>query len=221
MDLMETYSEENLRKDVVNGARSVFQKGLVDVGEGNVSARIPKEEHLFITPTLNQYQTMTVDDVVHLRFDGTQINHGKQASTEYRLHVAVYEAHTKARCVIHTHSPYATMFSIVKKRIPVVMEAMVLFLGGAINVSKFAPAHTDYIGRNVVDALGGKNAVIMANHGVLVCGRTMEQAVRTADLVEKMAKIYWGASQIKEPKVISDGAFVALEREFISDLSTK
>ncbi|MCP8305639.1 MAG: class II aldolase/adducin family protein, partial [archaeon] len=188
--------KDRLRMDVVNGAKAIFHKGLVDIGEGNVSIRIPEEEELFITPTFSQYETMTEDDVVHLKFDGTQLSKGRRASTEYRLHVAIYKARPKARCVIHTHSPYATMLSVVRKKIPVVLEEMVVFLGGAVNISEFGRAHTYDIGERALKALGTTNAILLANHGVLVCGRTMEHAVKMAELVEKMAMIYWGSFQI-------------------------
>ncbi|MCP8312333.1 MAG: class II aldolase/adducin family protein [Candidatus Methylarchaceae archaeon HK02M1] len=210
--------EDHLRMDVVNGAKAIFHKGLVDVGEGNVSTRIPKEEELFITPTFSQYETMTKDDVVHLKFDGTQLSKGRRASTEYRLHVAIYKARPKARCVIHTHSPYATMLSVVRKKIPVILEEMVVFLGGPVNISEFGRAHTYDIGEKALKALGKTNAILLANHGVLVCGRTMEHAVKMAELVEKMAMIYWGSSQIAEPVIISEES--RLKKDFDSNFST-
>ena len=217
---MEPNLENRLRRKVVAGAKLIFSKGLVNVGEGNLSIRAHESEDLFITPTLNQYEEMIESDVVHLRFDGKQISEGKCASTEYRLHIAVYKARPKIRCVIHTHSLYATMFSVARKRIPVILEEMILFLGGSVNVSEFAPAHTDILGETVVNTLGVRNAILMANHGVLVCGRTMEYAVKTAELVEKIAMIYWGASQIGKPVTINKGVYSKLEKDFNSNVST-
>lgn len=212
--------ENRLRMDVVNGAKAIFHKGLVEVGEGNVSTRVPEKEELFITPTFNQYETMTKDDIVHLKFDGTQLSKGNRASTEYRLHVAIYKARPKARCVIHTHSPYATMLSVTRKKIPVLMEEMVILLGGAVNVSEFAIAHTEDIGEKALGALGKTNAILLANHGVLVCGRTVEHAVKMAELVEKMARIYWGSSQIGEPVVIPEEAYSKSIKDFNSEFAT-
>ena len=199
-------SLDNLRMELVNGAKAIFSKGLVDVGEGNVSVRIPKKQELLITPTFNLYETMKKEDVVHLKFDGTQLSKGKRASSEYRLHVAIYKARPKAQCVIHTHSPYATMLSVARIKIPILLEEMVVFLGGEVNVSEFGRAHTDEMGEKPLMALSTTNAVLLANHGVLVCGRTVKHAIKMAELVEKMAKIFWGSSQIGEPVNISKEA---------------
>jgi L-ribulose-5-phosphate 4-epimerase len=169
--------EDLLRLEIVNGAKTIFQKGLVELGEGNVSLRVPKREELLITPTFNQYDKMTSQDVVHLRFDGASLSQGQPASTEHRLHIAVYQSRPHVGCVIHTHSTYATVLSIVRRRIPVLMEEMVIMIGGPIEVSKFGIAHTNDIGEKAVKALGSTNAALLANHGALVCGRTLEHTL--------------------------------------------
>jgi L-ribulose-5-phosphate 4-epimerase len=210
----------DLRTDVLEGARAIFQKGLVETGEGNVSIRVPGRDELLITPAFNRYGAMNEDDVVHLSFDGKQLTGGKPASTEYRLHVVIYKARPRAQCVIHTHSPYATMLSVVRKKIPVLMEEMIAFLGGEIDVSEFAPAHTEELGDKVVMALRTNNAALLASHGTVVCARNMEYAVKSAELVEKMAMIYWGASLIGEATVIPEGPTSGFRDYFDSNYST-
>ena len=210
----------DLRAGVVEGARAVFRKGLVETGEGNVSMRVPGRDELLITPTFNRYDAMNEDDVVHLSFDGKELTRGKPASTEYRLHVAIYKARPRAQCVIHTHSPYATMLSVVRKKIPVLMEEMIAFLGGEVEVAEFTPAHTEELGDKAVMALRTSNAVLLANHGTVVCARNMECAVKSAELVEKMAMLYWGASLIGEPTAIAERDLSRFRAYFESDYST-
>jgi L-fuculose-phosphate aldolase len=217
---IEYHQEHDLKKEIVKGAKAVFHKGLVDVAEGNVSIRIPNRDELFITPTFNQYERMNEEDVVNLKFDGTQLSEGKSTSTEYRLHVAIYRARPKAQCVIHTHSTYATILSIIRKKIPVIMEEMIVLLGGEVNVSEFGLAHTESIGENVTAALGRTNAALLANHGVLVTGRNMDYAIKIAELVEKMAKIYWGALQIGEPISVPNESYSKFIDDFNSNFST-
>ncbi|MFX1499263.1 MAG: class II aldolase/adducin family protein, partial [Promethearchaeota archaeon] len=110
----------------------------------------------------------------------------------------------KVQSVIHTHSPFATMLSIVRKGIPIIMEEMFIFLGGSVDVSEFGEAHTMEIGEVALKALGNKNAALLANHGVIVCGKSLDHAVKFAELVEKLAKMYWGALQIGTPNIISE-----------------
>ncbi len=217
---MKSEKEGNIRLDVVDIAKAVFHKGLVDFAEGNVSARFQNKNEILITPSFNHYETMTKADVVHLNFDGSKLSEGKNASSEYRLHVAIYKARPKAKYVVHTHSPYATMISIVRKKIPVLMEEMVMLIGGAVNVAEFGIAHTEDIGQYAVKALGTTNATLLANHGALVCGRTIEHVVKVAELVEKMALIYWGSSQIGEPQELSESACNKLKEHFHKKFST-
>ncbi len=201
---MSMNKEEQLRLEVVKAAKAIFAKGLVEAGEGNVSIRNGKKEELFITPSFNQYTTLKKDEIVHMNFDGTSLSSGKLPSTEVKMHIAIYQSRPKVQAVIHTHSIYATLLSVVQKNIPILMEEMYIFIGGSIDVSRFGKAHTEEIGNVALNALGIKNAALLENHGVIVCGKSIDHAVKFAELVEKLAKIYWGALQIGEPKVISE-----------------
>ena len=206
---MSTTREDKLRIEVVEGAKAIFAKGLVEAGEGNISLRNGKKEDLFITPSFNQYSTLMKDEIVHMNFNGIPLSAGKLPSTEIKMHIAIYNSRPKVQAVIHTHSTYATMLSITQKNIPVIMEEMYIFLGGSIDVSDFGKAHTEEIGQVALNTLSRKNAALLANHGVIVCGQSMDHAVKFAELVEKLAKIYWGALQVGEPKNISE---IHLER---------
>lgn len=190
--------EQFYKQTVTQGSKAIRQGGLVEFGEGNVSIRVEGKGELYITPTRNDYDTMTVNDVSHIQFDGTSLGNGRAPSSEYRLHVAVYSARPKANCVIHTHSPYASMLSMVKQKIPILFEEALLFLGGEIQVADYGESGTEQIGINAIKFMGSTNGVLMENHGVLVCGRTMEMAVKNALLVEKLAKIYIGARSLGE-----------------------
>jgi L-fuculose-phosphate aldolase len=195
---------EKIKEEVALSAREIYARGLVNPGEGNVSARIGKLEEMIITPSYNQYATMKADEVVHLKFDGTKISEGRPASTEFKLHRAVYESRKKVKCVIHTHSPFATVLSVLHKNLPVLMEEQVAFLGGEVVCAEFGAAHTEDLPENALKGLGKNNAVLLANHGVLVCGRDLEYCVNIATLVEKMAKVYLSALQTGEPNIISE-----------------
>lgn len=201
---METDKEDKLRTSVVKGAMAIFLKGLVEAGEGNVSVRNGNMPELFITPSFNQYEGLTKDNVVHMGFDGTALSSGKLPSTETIMHTAIYKSRKKVKCVIHTHSTFATMLSIVRKSIPIIMEEQVIFLGGSIDLAPYGEAHTEEIGQAALEALGIKNGALLASHGVIVCGKSVEQTVKFAELIEKLAKVYWGSLQIGEPFIISE-----------------
>lgn len=213
---MDISKEDQLRSELVEGAKAIFAKGLVEAGEGNISVRNVKKDEFFITPSFNQYDSLKVEDIVHMSLDGTTIKAKKLPSTEVKLHIAIYESRPKVQSVIHTHSIYATILSIVRKNIPIIMEEQVVFLGGSIDVAPFGKAHTDEIGETALQALDIKNAALLANHGVIVCGKSIGHAVKFAELVEKLAKMYWGALQIGEPIVLSKEQAVRFQKHFES-----
>lgn len=208
--------EDQLRSELVEGAKAIFTKGLVEAGEGNISVRNVKKDEFFITPSFNQYESLKIEDIVHMNLDGTTISAKKLPSTEIKLHIAIYNSRPKVQCVIHTHSIFATILSIVRKNIPIIMEEQVVFLGGSVDVAPFGKAHTDEIGETALQALGMKNAALLANHGVIICGKSLGHAVKFAELVEKLAKMYWGALQIGEPNIISTEQAERFQKHFES-----
>ena len=196
--------ESFYRNEVLWGAKAIYKRALVDFGEGNVSVRNGKEKELFITPSFNNYETLVEDQIVHMNFEGIALSKGKLPSTEVKMHILIYQSRPKVHAIIHTHSPYATMLSVNQMGVPIIMEEQIVFLGGSIDISPFGEAHTEEIGQSALKALGNKNSALLANHGVIVCGKSIEHAVKFAELVEKLAKIYWGALQIGKPKIISE-----------------
>ena len=186
----------DLKDAVVMAAKEIYKRGLVQDGEGNVSIRIPGKDEMLITPTADVYMQLTKQDIIHIKFDGTVISGKREPSSEYRLHVAIYKDRKNASCVIHTHSPYAMALAISRKEIPVIIEEMIPLIGGNIRVAEFASAGSEEIGKNAVKAMKNRNAVLLANHGSVVCARNILYGIKTAELVEKMAKIYYMATQI-------------------------
>ena len=117
-----------LRKEVVKGAQTIYAKGLVENGEGNVSVRVNKNE-ILITPSSNRYEDLTPESIVHLDLEGNPINSNRIPSTETKMHLAVYKSRPKVKCVIHDHSSHVSMLSVLRKSIPIIMEQQIIFLG--------------------------------------------------------------------------------------------
>ena len=211
---------ELLKKELVNASRKIFKKNLVQRGEGNLSIRIPNSNEFLVTPTYNDYENMTIDDVVHMDFEERKISGILNASSEYRLHIAIYKARPKVNAVIHTHSPYATMLAVARKDLPMLLEEMVVWVGGRVKCADFTKANTKEIGDSAVAALGTNNAILIANHGVLVCGKDMDSAIKTAELVEKMSWIHKGAYEYGSVHEISQDSFEYFRKKFDEYYST-
>jgi ribulose-5-phosphate 4-epimerase/fuculose-1-phosphate aldolase len=212
-----------LRMEIVRASKAIISKKLVEIGEGNISARIPGTDEFFITPSYNNYENMNPMDCVRMNIDGTIIScpEGRKPSNEWRLHATIYKTRPKVNYAIHTHSPYATMMAVLREKIPPILEEMVVFLGGDINIAPFGRANTFELAEKAVSALGTNNAVLMANHGPVVVGRSMDKVIKNAELTEKMAMLYYGASQRSKPYIIEDPNELAVFRKiFDSENST-
>ncbi len=210
---METDKLEQLRKTVVKGAQEIYNKGLVEDGEGNVSVRINKNE-ILSTPTSTKYNLLSPELIVHMDLDENILGSGKIPSTEVKMHLAVYKDRPKVKCVIHTHSPYITMLSVLRRGIPIIMEQQLIFLGGEIQCTEITEAHTEEMGQSALKALGRNNAAILANHGAIICGKSVDHAVRFAVILERLAKVYWGALQIGDPLTIPEENLEEHEKMF-------
>jgi L-ribulose-5-phosphate 4-epimerase len=195
-----------LRMEIVRAAKAIISKKLSEIGEGNISARIPDTDEFFVTPSYNNYEAMNPMDVVHLKWDGTIIScpEGRVPSTEWPLHATIYKYRPKVNFVIHSHSPYATTMAVLRESIPPILEEMVVFVGGEIKVVPFGRANTFDLAEKVVEAMGDANAVLMANHGPVAVARTMDEAIKVAELTEKMAMIYYMASQRGTPYTVGE-----------------
>ena len=207
-----------MKDDLVWAAKAINERGLVQAGEGNVSIR--GQESIFITPTYNDYVSLTEKDIVELDMEGKKISGGRDASSEFMLHLAVYDIRPRAKCIIHTHSPAATALSVVGKKIPVMLEEMLIFLGGAVPVSEYGQANTDMLPKMAIASMGRVNGTLMANHGALVCARNVKDAVKMAELIEKMADVYLRAKAIGDARSIPDGSWELFLEKFEEGFAT-
>ncbi|MHA1729190.1 MAG: class II aldolase/adducin family protein [Promethearchaeota archaeon] len=191
-----------IKEDVCLTAKEMMKFGLVIGSAGNVSARVPDKEELFITPSQVDYKLLQPHQIVLLDFMGKQIGGDWTPSSEKIMHIEVYKSHQNVNAVIHTHSKYASILSIIGKEIPVLMEEIVNIIGGPIKLSKFAQVGSKELGVYAIEALGDRKAILLQNHGVLVCGKNLFEALRIAQIVEEIAEIYYHALLLGEGKII-------------------
>jgi L-fuculose-phosphate aldolase len=198
---------ESEKETVLKTARALAEKGLVIGSSGNVSVRTRDgngKEVMAITPSGRYYDSMVSDDIVIIDFDGVRIEGEYEPSTEKMLHIGIYKARKDVNAVVHSHSIYGSIVSVSGMYIPVVTEDQVECLGGEIKVAGYAPHGSAGLVKNVVSALGKRNAVIMANHGTLSVGTGIEEAFINCEMLEKTAKIFIYASLLGEVNTLSE-----------------
>ncbi len=193
---------QQAKKEVLDAAKNAFESKMFTGTSGNLSVCIRELDIVAITPTSVRYETMTVEDVVVIDLDGNVMEGRHGPSSEHRLHCMLYKAKPEISAVIHTHSPYATAFSVLGQEIPPILVEMVLFLGGAIPCARIAMQGTDEVGQTAVDAMGSGSCCLMANHGVVTVGKDIKEAYVRAEYVEEGAQICTIARQNGEVKPV-------------------
>ena len=181
------------RTIVVQAAQQLLRLGLVAATSGNVSMRLEgdeKEGLIAVTPAGTDYETMTPDDIVVVDYDVDVVEGETVPSSESLTHVAVYKARRDISAVIHTHSIYASVLAVAGVALPPILDELVAYLGGPVEVAEYGFPSTEDLGEKAIQAMGERNAVFIRNHGVLAAGRDMPDALRACELVERAAQIY-------------------------------
>lgn len=187
------------REQVASAARSLAEEGLVLGTSGNLSAR--DGELVAISPTGARLGELQADQVSVVDLEGRLVAGDLEPTSEIGLHLGVYRRF-QTGAVIHTHAPIATALSCVVDEVPCVHYGM-LALGGAVRVAPYATFGTAELADRVIDALEGKTAALMANHGAIVHAADMSSAVDLSLLLEWACTVYWRAASIGRPRTLS------------------
>jgi L-fuculose-phosphate aldolase len=187
------------RSDVHHHARRMWQAGLVVASAGNVSRRVD-EGHIAITPTFVPYESMAPEQISIVDLaTGSPTPDSHAPSGELPMHLGVYRARPDVQAIVHTHAPFVTTLSVLHLPLPPVIDEMMMYFGGTIEVTEYAFTGTEGIAMNVLRALGDRSGVLLANHGNVCIGRDLEQAMHVALTMESTARVYVQALQTREP----------------------
>lgn len=201
------------REDVVAMAGRMNASGINQGKSGNLSVRF--EGGFLVTPSGLPYERLTPVDLAFVRPDGTCEGPHKPSS-ECRFHRDIYARRPEANAVVHCHSPYATTLACLRSGIPA-FHYEVAFAGGSdIRCADYATFGTQELSDNALTALEGRRACLLANHGSIAFGATLESAFGLAEKVEALARMYWQALQLGEP-VLLDAAEMARVIEKFKD----
>ena len=186
------------RERVAAASRRLAAQGLVRGTAGNVSERIGKL--VAVTPTGAVLEQLEPDGVAIVDLAGNQLDGPYEPTSELGLHLGVYERFD-AGAVVHTHAPIGTALSLVLDELPVIHYQM-LALGGPVSVAPYATFGTSELADLVLDALVGRSAALMANHGTIAHAPDVDAAVEQALLLEWSCELYWRAAAIGVPRTL-------------------
>ena len=186
------------RRAVLDAARVLAARGLVEGTSGNVSARVD-EGRVCLTPSSLRYDAMTLEDLVVVGLDGGVLEGDRSPTSEKALHLACYRRYAEIGGVIHSHPVHATMFAVARQPIPAAIEEVAVYIGGDIPVCDYVMTGTDELGDEVAGRLADRAAALLANHGMVTVGATPDAALHAALVVERTAQIVWGARLLGTP----------------------
>jgi L-fuculose-phosphate aldolase len=209
---MKKASEAAVRRQVVAAAREMSARGLSPHKSGNVSVKCG--DAMLVTPSGLSYDGMKPSDIVHVGMDGAARAGEREASSEAPMHLAIYAARPEAGAIVHCHSMAATALSTLRKAIPA-FHYMVAVAGGKdIACARYATFGTPALARAAVSALKGRKACLLANHGQIAFGDTLDEALSIADQVEQLARMYMDALQVGKPVVLGDAEIKRVLKKF-------
>ncbi len=232
---------ETIRQAVVEAGLVLARSSMTIGTYGNISCRVDKN-HIAITPSGRDYQQLTAADIVVTDLEGTvqQIDsgNGEQAnnaaankgnpaapsrpSSELPLHLEIYKNFPEARAIVHTHSVYASALAVVHKDLPPIIEDLTQIVGGAVRCTDYTIAGTKELGMRAVEAMeGGHSAALLANHGAVCWGRTMKEALATAQILEKAAQIYCIAHSFGSPFPLNETTINTLHDFYLNHYSKR
>jgi L-fuculose-phosphate aldolase len=188
-----------LRAEIAAVCTGLAAAGLVVGTAGNVSARAG--ELIAVTPSGLDYASLTAELVGVHRLDGTPVEAPLLPSSELPLHLAVYAAGAGVAAIVHTHAPAATALSALVDEVPAIHYQVASF-GGPVAVAPYATYGTDELAANVVTALAGRSACLMANHGAVTTGPDLRTAVTRAQALEWVCDVYLRAAAAGRPRLL-------------------
>lgn len=201
------------RKTIVKTAAEMERLGLTRGSSGNVSERT--ESGFLITPSGMPPRSLEPDDIVHMDMAGTPTGH-RTPSSEWRFHRDIYVARPEINAIVHNHPPFGIALASHRRGIPA-FHYMVAMAGGAdIRCAPYATYGTQELSDHVVAALEGRFACLLANHGTIAAGKTLDRALALAVEVESLAEGYWRALQLGEPAILDKAEMAVVIEKFKS-----
>lgn len=202
--------EWQLRRQIAETARNVYERGFVSATDGNVSARV-MGDRMFITPAGSCLGEVRASDLLYADFSGNVLSGEGHPSSELPLHVTVYQQRSDVAAVIHAHPVAAvscTTAGISLER-PVVPEGVVLL--GPIPTAPYATLSTQESADAIRDLIRRHDAVMLDRHGAVTVGATLVDAFRNLEKLEYCARVVWMAAQMGEVRQLTPEQVAKLE----------
>lgn len=203
------------RQEICDAMVALVETGLNRGASGNISTRMG--DQMLITPSGIPPRDITPDQVAQMALASAGDYTGPcKPSVEWRFHRDILRARADINAVVHTHAPWCTALAVARQPIPAVHYMIAAFGGPTIRLADYATYGTDALSANVVTALQDRSACLMANHGMVVGGRTLTHALWLANELEALAHQHFHSLLIGGSHILSDAEIAETARGFAS-----
>ena len=192
--------EKKLRGNMIETCLKMNAHGINQGTSGNLSVRYG--DGFLITPSSTPYDQISPEDIVQMDWDGIYL--GPRPSSEWRFHRDILKTRVDVDVVLHCHSTFATAVACHHRDIPAFHYIVGLMGGNTLRCAPYATFGTQELSNAAIDALEGRMACLLAQHGQISLGKNVDGALAMAVEVESLAKIYINACALGEPPVLSD-----------------
>ena len=201
------------RKEVVDYCKMLISRGLTKGTGGNISLFNREANHMIISPSGIDYDVMTAEDVVVCDLQGNVINGDKKPSSEYPMHAIFYEKRTDINAIVHTHSLNATVLASLRWELPAV-SYLVAYAGENVRCAKYASFGTPELATNAFEGMKDRQAVLLANHGLLAGSNNLPTAFSIAEEIEFCCEVYVKAKSIGNPVILDQTEMKSMAEKF-------
>jgi L-fuculose-phosphate aldolase len=193
---------DQIRQEIIEGGLRLVREGLVARTWGNISIRVD-DTHMLITPSGRTYETLTTEDIVMVNYHTSAYEGPVKPSSEKELHCEIYRTRKDVHAVIHTHQMNASTVAAARREVPPILDDMAQIIGPTVRVAVYALPSTKKITKKTVQALKGRKAALMANHGAVCVGKDLDEAFVVCQILEKACKAFIEAEFLGGAKSIS------------------
>lgn len=211
---MMAMDEAQLRQRMVAVMQAMEARGLNRGTSGNISARLG--DGMLVSPTGVPPERLTPEAMVYVAADDSIPEGQLKPSSEWRMHMQILRRRPDVGGVVHCHSRHATILACAGKPIPAVHYMVGVSGGSSVPVAPYATFGSEALADAVVNALDGRYATLMANHGQIAVAPSLDFALLIAEEIEEQAAVYWGCLAIGGPNLLSDGQMEEIMQRFKS-----
>ncbi len=187
---------DKIKREVLDSCHWLVEHGYLGqlTSGGNISARVPGEKNVIITPSGKSYFSLKPNDMCVIDFDQNPIEGSLSPSIEAGMHIGIYQNRPDVNAVVHTHQTFASVLAVIGKPIPALLDEITVEIGHVVDIVPYAYSGTAELVNNVIGKLDNKcHCYLMQNHGALSLGTDMPRAMKNAELLEHVATIYYHA----------------------------